>query len=137
MINHRVFRLVVAFGAGLALSLYAFQRVTDPRPGIQRAAEEAVVLTARDVLRSYVEGGAALQVVDPLAPDRKVGKVYIYPAAAGWEVSGHYRRHDTDPWHPYLMRLDSASSLIQLSVKDDDERLRRKAMDDPKLIAVP
>lgn len=137
LINHRVLRLVVAFGVGLALSLYAFQRVTDPRPGMQRAQEEAVVTAARSILRTYVQNGEELQIVDPLAPDRKVGKVYVYPAEAGWEVSGHYRRHDADQWHPYLMKLDPMTSLIELSVKDDDERVQQKALNDPKLTAVP
>ena len=136
-VNHNVMRLVFALGVGLALSSYMYQRVTDPAPGRQRAQEEAVVHTARTLLQAYIGSGDDLQIVDPLAPDRKVGKAYIYPAAAGWEVSGHYRRHDRDRWHPFLMQLDPESNLITLSVKDSDADLRRTAAEDPKLQAVP
>lgn len=137
MINHRILRPVIAFVIGFAVAFYAYDRVTDPRPGIQRQKEEAVVRASRDILRAYVEPTPELQIVDPLAPDRKVGKVYVYPAEDGWEVSGHYKRGDGDRWHPYLMRLDNASRLVDLSVRDDDARLRRKAGQDPKLTAEP
>jgi hypothetical protein len=130
-------RLVFALGVGVALSLYMYQRVTDPAPAMQRAREEAVVHTARTILRGYVGTANGLQIVDPLAPDRKVGKSYIYPAAAGWEVSGHYRRHARDRWHPFLMQLDPESNLITLSVKDADAALQRTAAEDPKFKAVP
>ncbi len=137
MIDHRILRPVVALGVGCALAFCAYDRVTDPRPGIQRQQEEAVVGASRDILRAYVAPAAELLIVDPLAPDRKVGKVYVYPAANGWEVSGHYRRGPGDRWHPYLMRLDNASGLIELSVRDDDASLRHKARTDPKLKAAP
>lgn len=78
-----------------------------------------------------------LQLVDPLSPDRKVGKVYIWPIGGGWEVSGHYRRGDRDVWHPYLMKLDSASQLVSLAVKDDNDRLIGMSANDPKFSAVP
>ncbi|HEX2139815.1 MAG TPA: hypothetical protein VHG33_08900 [Woeseiaceae bacterium] len=134
MVNHRILRVLVAVAFGLAVAFYAYQRVTDPRPAMQRAREEAVVRASRDILRAYIEPASDLRIVDPLAPDRTVGKVYIYPAEeGGWEVSGHYRRDATDGWHPYLMRLDDASTLIKLSVRDADTRLRRKAAADPKL----
>jgi hypothetical protein len=137
VINHRVLRPVIAFAVGFAVAFYAYDRVTDPRPGLQREKEEAVVRASRDILRGYLEPAAGLQVVDPLAPDRKVGKVYVYPAEDGWEVSGHYKRGDGDRWHPYLMRLDGASGLVELSVRDEDARLRRKADRDPKLVTEP
>jgi hypothetical protein len=137
VVNHRILRVVVAFAVGLAVAVYAYQRVTDPRPAMQRAREEDVVRASRDILRAYVEPAADLRIVDPLAPDRKVGKVYIYPAESGWEVSGHYKRGDRDRWHPYLMRLDGGSSLVELAVEDDDTRLRQKAAADPKLSMKP
>lgn len=133
MINHRVLRPVIAFAVGVAVAFYAYDRATDPRPGLQRDKEEAVVSASRDILRGYLGPAADLQIVDPLAPDRKVGKVYVYPAADGWEVSGHYKRGGGDRWHPYLMRLDSASRLVELSVRDDDARLATRADRDPKL----
>ena len=136
-INHRILRPLVAFGIGFAVAFYAYERVTDPRPRLEREKQEAVVRASRDILRGYLESTPDLQIVDPLAPDRKVGKVYIYPADQGWEVSGHYRRSDRDRWHAYLMRLDAGSSLVLLSVRDDDARLQQKAGQDPRLETEP
>jgi hypothetical protein len=136
-VDHRIPRLAVALVFGLAVAVYAYQRVTDPRPGLQREEEEAAVLAARDILRAHVQPAGDLRIVDPLAPDRKVGKVYVYPADSGWDVSGHYRRGDAERWHPYLMRLDASLSLVLLSVKDDDPRLARKAAADPRISATP
>lgn len=107
VLTHRLVRWGVALSVGLALALYSYQRVNDPEPRMQRAQEEAVVMVSRDILQSYVSPTADIEVVDPLSPDRRVGKVFVYPASAGWEVSGHYRRNAADPWHPYLMNLDS------------------------------
>ena len=128
---------VVACGIGLILALLAFQRATDPLPTRQKAIEEAVVVESRQLLASYVSPGSELQLVDPLSPDRKVGKVYIWPNDKGWEVSGHYRRNDRDPWHPYLMQLDRSSSLLSLAVKDGNDRLIGMSATDEKFSAVP
>lgn len=95
--------------------------------------EEAAVLAARDLLRGTIGAKGALQIVDPLAPDRKVGKVYIYPAPVGWEVSGHYRRDAADDWHPFLMQLGEEFDLAGLAVRDDDPDLRARAAADPRL----
>lgn len=128
---------VVACGIGLILAFLAFQRATDPLPTRQKAIEEAVVVESRQLLASYVSPGSELQLVDPLSPDRKVGKVYIWPNDKGWEVSGHYRRNDRDPWHPYLMQLDRSSSLLSLAVKDGNDRLIGMSATDEKFSAVP
>ena len=137
MINHRYMKWVVACGIGLILAFLAFQRATDPLPTRQKAIEEAVVVESRQLLASYVSPGSELQLVDPLSPDRKVGKVYIWPNDKGWEVSGHYRRNDRDPWHPYLMQLDRSSSLLSLAVKDGNDRLIGMSATDEKFSAVP
>lgn len=126
-------RMVVAFGVGLALSLYAFQRVTDPQPARDRAREEAVVLSARVILRDYLGAQQDLQIVDPLAPKRAIGKVYVYPVATGFQVSGHYRRSDADTWHPFLMELDDGGALVSLAVRDDARDLRQRAASDSQL----
>ena len=136
-VNHRILRPVVAFAAGFAIAFYAYDRVTDPRPRLERERQEAAVRASRDILRGYLGDTAGLQIVDPLAPDRKVGKVYIYPAGPGWEVSGHYRRGEGQPWHPYLMRLDADGRLVRLSMHDDDAGLRQQAAQDPKLVTEP
>lgn len=137
VLAHPATRWIVAIAIGLAVSLYSFERISDPEPAIQRAREEAAVYAARDILTSYVAPGRDLELVDPLAPDRKVGKVYIYPAGGGWEVSGHYRRDAADSWHPFLIRLDGQDGLVSLAVKDGDERLLAMSAQDPKLSVVP
>lgn len=132
MDKHRIIRLVVAFAIGIFLALYSFERISDPEPARQRAREESVVLSAREILKSYVAGEMQIEIVDPLATNRSVGKSYIYPADDGWEVSGHYRRYASDRWHPFLMTLDTNVSLVSLSVRDDDEKIVAIAADDPK-----
>ncbi len=137
MIDHKGVRPLVALALGLMLALYVYQRAPDPEPRLQRAKEEAVVYSARDILQSYVAPGQELEIVDPVSPNRSVGKVYIYPAGAGWEVSGHYRRNDHDPWHPYLMSLNAGAGLESLAVRDGDDRLIGMSSQDPKFSAVP
>lgn len=137
MISHRVLRPVVALAVGFTVAFYAYDRVTDPRPRQERAREEAVVQASRDILRAYVGTSAELRIVDPVAPNRRVGKVYIYPAGSGWEISGLYKRGEKDRWHPYLMRLDEQLLLVKLSLRDDDPGLRQKAGSDPRLMTEP
>ncbi len=133
---HRIARLVVAFAIGIAVALYAYDRVTDPEPALQRAQEEAAVLASRAILADYLAVGPGLQIVDPLAPDRVAGKVFVYPTAEGFDVSGHYRRSGAARWHPFLMRLDHDRRLLDLSVADDDEQLRQRSASDPRLRVV-
>ena len=136
--KHRFLRLAVAFGVGLALAFAAWRFATDPVPRQQRALEEQVVATARQLLQSQVApDAAALEIVDPLAPDRKVGKVYIYPTADGWQVSGHYRRDPDDSWHPWLMSLDADRRLQSLAVRDASPALAARAAADPRLSVRP
>ena len=135
--SHKVLRMLFAFGVGFAIAIYAYLRVTDPEPAIQRAREERVVVEARQILREVLPIAGGLEMVDPLAPDRKVGKVYIYPSATGWEVSGYYRRGAGDRWHPWLMKLDGELRMRELSVKDADAELRRLAASDHRLTVVP
>lgn len=135
--NHKVIRPLLALVIGLMLALYAYQRITDPEPARQRAIEEAVVMSARDILQSYVAPGTHMEVVDPLSPDSKVGKVFFAPTETGWELAGHYRRDEDDPWHPYLMKLDVESGLESLAVRDANERLIGMSPQDPKFSAIP
>lgn len=137
MQHHRIIRLVIAFAIGIVLALYSFERISDPDPALQRAREEAVVLSAREMLKSLVSADAGIAIVDPLATDRSIGKAYIYPTQKGWEVSGHYRRLGTDRWHPFLMSLDSNVQLVSLSVRDDNEKLIAAATQNPKLSVSP
>jgi len=129
---HRIIRPVVAFSVGIVLALYAFERISDPEPARQRAWEEAVVISAREILKSYVPADEEIEIVDPVAPNRVAGKVYIYPMDDGWEVSGYYRRNESDRWHPFLMSLNANIDLVSLSVRDADENLGAAADHDPK-----
>jgi len=96
-----------------------------------------VVLAAREILNSYVIPGGDLQRVDPLSPDRKIGKSYVWPVEGGWDVSGFYRRDDNDNWHPFLMSLDESIELRSLAVRDSNERLMGMSVQDQKFSAVP
>ena len=129
---HRIIRPVVAFAVGIVLALYAFERISDPEPARQRAREEAVVILAREILKSYVPAEGEIEIADALAPNRVAGKVYIYPTDDGWEVSGYYRRNESDRWHPFLMSLNASIDLVSLSVRDADAILGAAAGDDPK-----
>jgi hypothetical protein len=116
-INHRIGGLVFAFGVGLLVAFLSYQWITNPAPRLERQLQEATVLAAREQLQG-IAGSEALEVVDPLAPDRKVGKVYVYRAGDGWEVSGFYRRDADDRWHPFLMLLDAENEMTHLRVRD-------------------
>jgi hypothetical protein len=135
--HHRIIRLVIAFAVGILLALYSFERISDPEPARQRAREEAIVMSAREILKSYVPAEGEIEIADPLAPNRIAGKVYIYPAENGWEVSGHYRRNASDRWHPFLMALSENVELVSLSVRDADEKLVAVAEADPKFSVTP
>ena len=136
-VNHKLMQWIVAVSVGILLALYAYNRVSDPEPAMQRAKEESVVLAAREILGSYIAPQKDLETVDPLAPNRKIGKVYVYPTEGGWEVSGHYRRNERDSWHPFLMSLAESVELTSLSVQDDDPRLVELASKDARFSAVP
>lgn len=116
--NHRFGRNLFALGVGLAVAVWAFQWITDPQPRARRESEERAVLASRGLLAAEV-GPGDLEIVDPLAPDRKVGKVYVYAEEPGWAVSGYYRRGPGDRWHPYLMHLTADFKLFSFKADDD------------------
>ena len=115
--NHRIGRLVFGFGVGFLLAFLAFRWASDPAPRLERQLQESVVVSSRFFLQETLALGE-LEIVDPLAPDRKVGKTYVYRANEGWEVSGFYRRDERDAWHPYLVTLDDKLGLLLLKVSD-------------------
>jgi hypothetical protein len=116
-VNHRIGRLVFGFAAGLLVAFLAYRWIADTGPRLERAEQERVVLTSRELLEATLAIGA-LELVDPLAPDRVVGKAYVYPAGESWEVSGFYRRNPNDLWHPYLLTLDASLRLVHLKISD-------------------
>jgi len=140
MVNHKVMRMVVALAIGVFLALFSYQRITEQEPGLARAQEEAAVLAARIILREFVAVESEIEIIDPLAPSRVIGKVYIYPADSGWQLSGYYRRVSVgrdDRWHPYLLSLDAGLVLLSLSVNDTDSQLIALAAGDPRFSVDP
>jgi len=115
--NHRIGRIVFSLAVGLAIAAVSYRWITNPEPRVERAREETVVQVSRSLL-SPIVASDELEIVDPLAPNRKVGKVYVYAEGPGWAVSGYYRRDEADRWHPYLMTLTRDLELLRLKVQD-------------------
>lgn len=132
--NHRVGRILFALVVGVVVFFASYRWITDPGPRAARAAQEEAVRSARAALVEVLDAGE-LDIVDPLAPNRKVGKVYVYPEPPGWSVSGYYRRGEQDRWHPYLVTLDETLSLAHLKVQDP--LLVERAQADPRLETSP
>ena len=130
--NHRAGSIVFGIAAGLLVAVLSYQWLTDPTNRAERDEEVNVVELSRGILSDAL-GIQDLQIVDALAPQRKVGKVYVYPLENGWDISGYYRRDDDDRWHPFLMALDSELSLRSLRVQDSNEFLAQRAATDPLL----
>jgi hypothetical protein len=134
--NHKMGSLVFGAVVGLLVAIWAYQWVSDPLKSERRTEQETVVEISRTVLRDKLAIGD-IELVDPLAPQRKVGKVYVYPLASGWEISGYYRRSDQDLWHPYLMALSQELSLESLKISDSDAGLAQLAAMDPNFEVLP
>ena len=115
--NHQIGRWVFALGVGVLVAFLSYRWITNPEPRIERQQQVEVVMVARESLVTAT-GIESAEIVDPLEPDRKVGKVYIYRAGDGWEVSGFYRRNEDDKWHPFLMVLDATPAMTNLKVQD-------------------
>jgi hypothetical protein len=124
--------LLFGIGVGLLVAFMSYQWITNPAPREERQLEEAVVLDARNYL--IVQLGVG-EIVDPLAPNRKIGKSYVYRASAGWEVSGYYRRDESDRWHAFLMSMDDARNVTLLKVQDNG--LAQRASEDSMLEVSP
>jgi len=135
-VNRKIGGIIFSIIVGLAVATLSYRWITDPHSREVRQLEEQVVTRSRSILEETVAAGP-LVIVDPLAPDRKVGKVYIYPATGGWEVSGYYRRSDVDLWHPYLVQLDESLALTFLRISDQDPALIERGKNDPLIEVMP
>lgn len=129
--NHKVGRILFALIVGLSVAYLSYGWITNPEPRAERVLQENVVVTSRQILRSVIEA-ETLEIVDPLAPRRAIGKVYIYRQGGngGWAVSGYYRRDENDRWHPYLMTLTAERVLEYLKIQDQDRHLIERAEND-------
>ncbi len=130
--NHRIGRAVFAIAVGLVIAGLSYQWITNPAGREERVLQIGVVEAAREHLATTIDD-EDLQIVDPVSPNRKVGKVYVYPEGDAWEVSGYYRREDTERWNPYLMLLDGELRLKKLKAQDNDPVLLERAQTDPRL----
>lgn len=131
--RHRIGSIVFGLAVGLLVATLSYRWVTNPEKQQERRQQEHAVMMSRTILATRLQLTDP-EIVDALAPNRKVGKVYIYPVDRGWELSGYYRRDDDDSWHPYLMAMSRENTLMQLKVKDTDAQLARIATADPLLI---
>jgi len=134
--NHRIGRIVFALVIGSLVASFSYRWITNSEGRVERAVQVSVVELSREYLRSAV-GIDSLEIVDPLAPNRKAGKEYVYAEGDGWAVSGYYRRDEDDRWHPYLMTLNSDQSLGFLKLQDRDPQLIQRATSDPLLEVNP
>lgn len=130
--NHRKGRLIFTAVAGIVVALLSYRWISDPAPKMERERQELAVAESRRVLADALSIGD-LELVDALTPNRRVGKVYIYPIADGWEISGYYRRDENDRWHPYLMSLSQSLELETIKVRDSEDALVERAEKNPKL----
>lgn len=130
--DHRAGSAVFALLIGLLVVYLSFQWVTNPEGREERSMEIAVVESSRALIATVIDA-ETLEIVDALSPNRKVGKVYVYPEGKGWAVSGYYRRDEGDRWHPYLMLLTEDHSLISLKLQDSSPQLLERAKSDPLL----
>lgn len=121
--DHRIGRALFVLAVSVAVVLFTYRWVTNPEPRAQRQAEEAAVMAAREHLAEQV-GTSDLELVDPLAPNRRVGKVYVYAEAPGWAVSGYYRRTDEDRWRPFLIYLTEDLGLHSYKSEESVDDLR-------------
>ncbi|MDJ0711418.1 MAG: hypothetical protein QNJ14_13570 [Woeseiaceae bacterium] len=116
-LKHRIGRAIFAGVVGLVTMVIAFNWISDPTRRAQRDVEEQAVLAARELLVEVV-GVDTLEIVDPLSPDRAVGKGYIYAQEPGWAVSGYYRRNESDRWRPYLLVITDDHRLHDFKAED-------------------
>jgi len=129
-VNNQLARNIFGIVVGLLVAGLSYQWITDSSRRVERGIEESVVVEARALLAETL-ALSKLEIVDPIQTNRKAGKSYVYRTATGWQVSGHYRRQEEDPWKPFLMNLDADVMLLNLRV--DDPEMVERAKTNPKL----
>lgn len=137
--KHRIGAIVFGLVVGISFAVLSYRWATDPAPRAEREAQERAVQASRSILEGIVVIDD-LEIVDALAPNRRIGKTYVYSHPDGWEVSGFYRRpssKEPDRWHPYLIRLDPDMNPLYTKLADTDPALVERAADDPTLDVIP
>jgi hypothetical protein len=116
-VNHRAGQWLFAAGVGLLVAFGAYRWASDSGRQAERELQIRAVEMARIHLAKALSP-AELELVDPVSPDRKVGKTYVYRDGSGWQVSGFYRRDQRDLWHPFLLTMDQDLALSHLKISD-------------------
>lgn len=74
--NHKVARMVFGFSVGVIVALLSYRWIADTGPRIERQQQERAVIASRAHLHAVLDIGE-LELVDPLSPDRVVGKACV------------------------------------------------------------
>jgi hypothetical protein len=130
MVMIELARIIFGLVVGLVVAVVSYQWITDSSRRVERSIEETVVAEVR-VLLAQTLALSDLEIVDPVQTNREAGKSYVYRTATGWQVSGHYRRQEDDPWQQFLMNLDADVMLLNLRV--DDPEMIERAKENPEL----
>lgn len=118
MKKYTIKQIIFALTIGFALSWTVYQSTVKPPYQAQRQLEEKIIKKANILLIESLQLPVGIEVIDPINPDKDVGKTYISPENEKWQISGYYRRSEMDDWHPWLMNLDQDLLFIELSVQD-------------------
>jgi len=120
-LRHRIGGLAFALAVGVVLAWLAYQLAVTPLPREERVQQEAMVLEARRAIVAHLGDAEPLEIVDPLQPNRVAGKVFIYPVADGWQVSGFYRSGGRGAWQPWLVTLDADGEIMSIAAAGDED----------------
>lgn len=134
--KHKFLRIFIFLMLSIAALTYTYRNVYEPISVNQRGGEIQIIHITRSIIKSYIDISSDIKIIDPLNPNRKIGKSYIFPSDNGWEISGYYKKTDHDNWHPWLISLNSANELVSITVKDDSPRIKKKSIEDPFLLIV-
>tara|TARA_B100001105_G_scaffold50458_1_gene38034 strand:+ start:208 stop:618 length:411 start_codon:yes stop_codon:yes gene_type:complete len=134
--KHKFLKIIIFLILFIAALTYTYRNVYEPISVNQRGGEIQIIHITRSIIKSYIDISSDIKIIDPLNPNRKIGKSYIFPSDNGWEISGYYKKTDRDNWHPWLISLNSTNELVSIAVKDDSPRIKKKSIEDPFLSIV-
>ena len=134
--KHKFLKIIIFLILFIAALTYTYRNVYEPISVNQRGDEIQIIHITRSIIKSYIDISPDIEIIDPLNPNRKIGKSYIFPSDNGWEISGYYKKTDYDNWHPWLISLNSVNELVSITVKDDNLRINKKSIEDPFLLIV-
>ena len=134
--KHKFLKIIIFLILFIAALIYTYKNVYEPISVNQRGDEIQIIHITRSIIKSYIDISPDIEIIDPLNPNRKIGKSYIFPSDNGWEISGYYKKTDYDNWHPWLISLNSVNELVSITVKDDNLRINKKSIEDPFLLIV-